>query len=65
MNSLYKLTKGELIVMCRKLQKENNALRIELDNLSECYTELENEMGGGEASGILQRVCKNQRQAVY
>lgn len=44
--SLYKLTKEELVVLCKRLQKENDILRKELDDLSNCYTELENEMGG-------------------
>lgn len=40
--SLYKMTKQELIVTCRKLQSENDRLEDELDRLSDCYTEMEN-----------------------
>lgn len=41
--SLYKLTKEELIARCKRLQSENERLQDELDNLSDCYTEMENE----------------------
>lgn len=37
------MTKQELIVTCRKLQSENENLQDELDRLSDCYTEMENE----------------------
>lgn len=40
--SVYKMTKGELILECRKLKSENNRLQDELDRLSDCYTEMEN-----------------------
>ena len=63
--NLYSLTKEELIARCRKLRKENNTLREELNTLSDCYTELENKTDGGESIGILQRVCKNQGQTMY
>lgn len=37
------MTKEELIARCKRLQSENERLNDELDNLSDCYTELENE----------------------
>ena len=42
MKALYKLTKEELIVTCKRFQSENGKLQDELDRLSDCYTELEN-----------------------
>lgn len=42
--SLYEMTKGELILNCRRLQSENVRLQDELDTLSDCYTELENQL---------------------
>lgn len=44
MKNLYKLTKEELIAKCRKLQSENNALQNELDRLSDCYIDMENNL---------------------
>ena len=44
MKNLYKMKKEELIVECRRLQSENNKLQDELDRLSDCYTEIENEL---------------------
>ena len=44
MKELYKLTKEELIARCRKLQSENDDLQFELDDLSESYSELENQL---------------------
>lgn len=44
MKELCKLTKQELISLCRKLQAENEDLQFEMDNLSDSYTELENEL---------------------
>lgn len=46
--NLYKLSKEELVALCKRLQKENDILRMELNTLSDCYTELENEKNGGE-----------------
>ena len=43
MKELYKMTKEQLIVACKRLQSENERLQDELDGLSDCYTELENE----------------------
>ena len=40
--NLYKMTKEELIAHCKRLQKENERLQGELNDLSDCYTELEN-----------------------
>lgn len=42
MNNLYKLTKEELILKCKRLQSENENLQDELNSLSDCYTEMEN-----------------------
>lgn len=42
--NLYKLTKEELILMCKRLQKENETLQDEFDRLSDCYTEMENQL---------------------
>lgn len=44
MKNLYKMTKEELIARCKRLQSENENLQDELDKLSDCYTELENEL---------------------
>jgi flagellar biosynthesis chaperone FliJ len=44
MSNLYKLTKEELIARCKKLQSENENLQDELDSLSDCYTEMENQL---------------------
>ena len=41
--NLYKLTKEELIARCKRLQSENDRLQDELNNLSDCYTEMENQ----------------------
>ena len=41
--SFYKMTKEQLIAECRKLRSENDRLQDELDALSDCYSELENE----------------------
>ncbi len=42
--SLYEMTKEELILNCRRLESENVRLQDELDRLSDCYTELENQL---------------------
>ena len=42
--NLYKLTKEELIARCKRLQSENAKLLQELDELSNCYLELENQL---------------------
>ena len=42
MKDLYKMTKEELIIKCRRLQSENRKLQNELDDLSDSYFELEN-----------------------
>lgn len=42
--NLYKLTKEELIANCKRLQSENNKLQDELDRLSDCYSEMENQL---------------------
>ena len=44
MKELYRMTKEELIAKCRKLQSENERLQDELDELSDCYTEMENDL---------------------
>ena len=44
MKDLYKMTKEELIARCKRLQSENENLQDELDKLSDCYTELENDL---------------------
>ena len=41
--NLYELTKEQLIEECKRLQSENEKLNDELDNLSDCYTEMEND----------------------
>lgn len=49
MKDIYKMTKEELIAKCKRLLKENDALRKELDTLSDCYIEqLEDEIDRGE-----------------
>ena len=40
----YRLTKEELIARCKKLQSENENLQDELDRLSDCYSEMENQL---------------------
>lgn len=42
--SFYGMTKEELIAKCRNLQSENERLQDELDNLSDSYTEMENQL---------------------
>lgn len=42
--NFYGMTKEELIAKCRELQSENERLQDELDNLSDSYTELENQV---------------------
>ena len=37
------MTKAELIARCEGLQSENDRLQDELDSLSDCYTEMENQ----------------------
>ena len=49
------MTKEELIATCRKLQSENETLNDELDRLSDCYVELENQLA--EATNIID--CDN------
>ena len=44
MENLYKLTKEQLIVECKRLQRENEILKCELDDLSECYSDLEDQL---------------------
>ena len=44
MKDLYKMTKEELVLRCRRLQSENEGLRDELDDLGECYSYLENKL---------------------
>ena len=44
MKDLYKMTKEELILECRRLRSENERLQDELDRLSDCYTEMENQL---------------------
>ena len=38
------MTKEELIAKCKRLQSKNDRLQDELNNLSDCYTELENQL---------------------
>lgn len=42
--NFYGMTKEELIAKCRNLQSENERLQDELDNLSDSYTEMENQL---------------------
>jgi predicted nuclease with TOPRIM domain len=42
--NFYGMTKEELIARCRNLQSENERLQDELDRLSDCYTEMENDL---------------------
>lgn len=42
--SFYGMTKEELIAKCRKQQSEIENLKDELDRLSDCYTEMENQL---------------------
>lgn len=44
MKDLYKMTKEELVTQCKRLQSENERLHGELDNLSDCYSEIENQL---------------------
>lgn len=44
MSSFYGMTKEELIARCRNLQSEIENLKDELDRLSDCYTEMENDL---------------------
>lgn len=44
MSNFYGWTKEELIAQCRHLQSENERLQDELDRLSDCYTEMENDL---------------------
>ena len=44
MKEFYRMTKEELIARCRNLQSENERLQDELDSLSDCYTEMENQL---------------------
>lgn len=60
MKELCKLTKMELIAECRTLQSENERLQDELENLSDCYTEMENDLAdrinGLDAVGTIKDV---------
>lgn len=53
---LYKLTKEELVARCKRLQKENDTLRMELNTLSDKYIELEITTKRGETCVFLQRL---------
>ena len=44
MKELHEMTKMELVAKCRNLQSENERLQDELDRLSDCYTEMENQL---------------------
>ena len=44
MKDLYQMTKEELIAYCKRLQRENEILKLELDDLSECYSDLESQL---------------------
>ena len=44
MKELHRMTKEELVARCRSLQSENERLQDELDRLSDCYTEMENQL---------------------
>ena len=46
--NLYKMKKEELIARCKKLQSENENLQDELDRLSDCYTEMENQLADAQ-----------------
>ena len=43
MKNLWKMTKEELVVECKRLSSENERLQDELNNLSDSYTEIENQ----------------------
>ena len=42
--NFYEMTKEELILLCKRLQSENDTLQDELDRLSDCYVEMENQL---------------------
>ena len=44
MKNLYKMTKEELVLNCKRLQSENENLQDELDRLSDSYVEMENNL---------------------
>lgn len=44
MKDIYKMTKEELIAKCKRLQSENERLQDELDGISDCYVEMENQL---------------------
>lgn len=44
MKNLYKMTKEELMLNCKRLQSENENLQDELDRLSDSYVEMENNL---------------------
>lgn len=44
MKELCKMSKEELISKCRKFLSENEKLKDELDRLSDCYSEMENQL---------------------
>ena len=43
MKDIYKMSKVELILYSKSLQTENERLQAELDSLSDCYFEMENQ----------------------
>lgn len=55
------MTKEELIASCKRLQSENERLQDELDNLSDSYTEMENQcadvINALEADNVIKDVC--------
>ena len=44
MSKFHSLTKLALIAECSRLESENETLRDELDRLSDCYSEMENQL---------------------
>ena len=48
------MTKEEIVAYCRKLESENRRLKIELNDLSDLYMQLE--MKGCD-DDVLQRLC--------
>jgi hypothetical protein len=52
MKELYRMTKEELVVTCRRLQSENERLQDELDRLSDCYFEMENQLAANSSDEV-------------
>ena len=63
MKDLYSSTKEELILKCKRLQSENDKLNDELDRLSDCYAEMENNLA--DAINASELFIKDVKQFVY